>query len=80
MTLLPRPSARSSSSAKRSLLGRTGHGRYGDADTVSTDAKNVNPNRDETNVRRWWLEKRKVFGMGILYLEKTRSGEDSCGQ
>jgi len=38
-----------------------------DAETVKTDAKNVKPKRDETNVRRWWLEKRRLLAMGILY-------------
>lgn len=66
VTRPPSVRSRSSSSAKRSLLGRTGHGSMVDADTVKTDAKNVKPKRDETNVRRWWFEKRRLFDMDIL--------------
>lgn len=66
VTRLPSALSLSPSSAKRSLLGRTGHGSMVDADTVNTDAKNVKPKRDETNVRRWWLEKRRLLAMGIL--------------
>lgn len=66
VTCLPSVRSLSSSSAKRSLFGRTGHGSMVDAETVNTDAKNVKPKRDETNVRRWWLEKRRLLAMGIL--------------
>ena len=45
--------AEASSSMKRDLSGRTGHGRMLDADTVRTAAKNVAPKIDETNVRPW---------------------------
>jgi hypothetical protein len=37
-----------------------------DADTVNTAAKNVKPKSDETNVRLWLFEKRRLLDRGIL--------------
>ena len=40
----------------RPRVGWAGHGRIADAETVTTDARNVRPKRDEMKVRRWrWL-------------------------
>jgi len=41
-----------------------------DADTVNTVAKNVKPKSDETNVRLWWFEKRRVLDniLGQYYI------------
>jgi len=37
-----------------------------DADTVNTAAKNVKPKSDETKVRLWRFEKRRLLDPSIL--------------
>lgn len=65
-------------SAYRLRSGRTGHGSTLDAETVNTDAKNVRPNRVETNVRRCWYVRRKLLEMDILqlFVQSIVSGQD----
>lgn len=48
-------------SAKRNLLGRTGQGSMSEAETVNAVARAVTPKSDETNVRLWWFEMRKIL-------------------
>lgn len=62
-----------SSSANRFLLGRAGHGKMLDADTVKTVARKVMPKSDETNARR--CMNRRALYVGILQLSKFQKAD-----
>jgi hypothetical protein len=58
-----------SESAQRDLSLLAGHGSIVDANTVTTDAKNVTPKRDVTNERRW----RDVMRIRVGVMTSARS-------